>query len=138
MSSNKNKYIKCHVCDNVMRSDTFKRHMQRADHQSDNTEGSGLWTQTVNNQMKRGYGLVETADEEDSESDSTMDVNDESDDESSESDVDTVEVDSKDSQPFTLNSLDQLVKSLKSEQLSYSRIYISNILYVMAIPNKKT
>ena len=56
--------------------------MQRADHQSDNTEGSGLWTQTVNNQMKRGYGLVETADEEDSESDSTMDVNDESDDES--------------------------------------------------------
>ena len=44
--------------------------MQRADHQSDNTEGSGLWTQTVNNQMKRGYGLVETG--EDSESDSEI------------------------------------------------------------------
>ena len=58
--------------------------MQRADHQSDNTEGSGLWTQTVNNQMKRGYGLVETADEEDSESDSTMDVDDESGEESCE------------------------------------------------------
>ena len=69
-----------------MQSNHLNRHMQRADHQSDNTEreyGKGLWTQTVNNQMKRGYGMddhqvsessdSEANDEEDSESDSTMD-----------------------------------------------------------------
>ena len=34
----------------------------------------------------------------------------------------------KDSSVFTLNSLDQLVKSLKSEQLSHSRIYIEHFV----------
>ena len=31
-------------------------------HEKSNHKGSGLWTQTVNEQMKRGYGLVKTAD----------------------------------------------------------------------------
>ena len=95
MSSYRRRRVKCHICNREMQSNHLNRHMQRADHQSDNTEreyGKGLWTQTVNNQMKRGYGMddhqvsessdSETNDEEDSESDSTMDVNDESGDES--------------------------------------------------------
>ena len=36
-------------------------------HEKSNPKGSGLWVQTVNNQMKRGYGLVETDDEEDAD-----------------------------------------------------------------------
>ena len=69
MSSNRNKHIECDICKNLIRSDTFQRHMQRADHQpsyptrSDSLKihekkyGEGLRTQTVNDQMKWGYGL---------------------------------------------------------------------------------
>ena len=85
MSSYRRRRVKCHICNREMQSNHLNRHMQRADHQSDNTEreyGKGLWTQTVNNQMKRGYGMddhqvsessdSEANDGEDSESDSEM------------------------------------------------------------------
>ena len=69
MSSNRNKHIECDICKNLIRSDTLQRHLQRTDHQpayptrSDSLKihekkyGEGLRTQTVNDQMKWGYGL---------------------------------------------------------------------------------
>ena len=42
-----------------------------------NHKGSGLWTQTVNNQMKRGYGMDDHQVSESSDSE-VNDVNDES------------------------------------------------------------
>ena len=69
MVADEHSRVICNVCNCEMQSNHFQRHMQRADHQpsyptrSDNLKihekkyGEGLRTQTVNDQMKWGYGL---------------------------------------------------------------------------------
>ena len=116
------KMVECCICgEDFARKDILSRHLKRK-YPCDGSKSRQSDTKSRSDESL----LEQDIDHEDDTSESDDDTDDADGEEKI--DVDTVEVDSKDSQPFTLNSLDQLVKSLKSEQLSYSRIYIEHFV----------
>ena len=127
MSSNRNKHIECDICKNLIRSDSLHRHMQRVDHQlgsgieddikrhmKTHEKGSGLWTQTVNDQMKWGYGLKSKHDVDEQKHDGGVDDEDDAD---SDTDAES-ETDSMDDSASVSES--ESVSDLLSESVSES------------------
>ena len=69
----KHALLECIVCQKYpIRSDNMTSHMKT--HGKSNQKGYGLWTQKVNEKLKRGYGLKSKYDLDERKHDKVVDV----------------------------------------------------------------